>query len=114
GTKVGARHVRGANARDNDCRCLSPGWVGGEPHASPRKFSLGWSTGASSPSLTIRGRREPPTTMMTRMKKTRKTRTGTKNRQSSENPTNSAAHTLSVKLELACVFARLVWAVLAV
>src|SRR5262245_29485233 len=52
--------------------------------------------------------------MMTRMKKTRKTRTGTKNRRSSENPTNSAAHSCLRQARVGLRFraAGLVWAVL--
>jgi hypothetical protein len=68
------------------------------------------------PSLTIRGRRETPTTMMMRTKKTRKTRTGTKNRRSSENPTNSAAHSRLRQARVGLRFraAGLAWAVLTV
>jgi hypothetical protein len=56
-------------------------------HGSPR------TSEASSPSwAATRCRREIPPMMMTRTKKTKRTRTGTKNRRSSENPTNSAAH----------------------
>jgi hypothetical protein len=56
-------------------------------HGSPR------TSEASSPSwAATRCRREIPPMMMTRTKKTKRTRTGTKNRRSSENPTDSAAH----------------------
>src|SRR5262249_8387232 len=53
-------------------------------HGSPRTF------GVSSPSwAATRYRREIPTMMTTRTTTTKRTRTGTKNRRSSESPTNS-------------------------
>ena len=60
----------------------------------PENISAWLSSGASSPSWATRCRREIPTTMKMRTKKTKRTRTGTKNRRSSENPTKMDSRVL--------------------